>query len=152
MKYPKPNTKLYSYLQQLGVLESKDETIIQQAVKDYYRKYDRELKNRKRIIEKRNFSISFSTQQINHIRKRAKEYNITIVDYLKLLVKADLSGSSPLEHTLTYKEILQLLQQYKNTIEAIEVKESNRWFNTSNYDELKKLLQHILEMVEIKKR
>lgn len=152
MKYPKRNTKLWIYLYQNGILESKDEDVIKQAIKDYYKKYDRDLKKQIRKVEKRNFSISFPTSQINHIRKRAKEYNVTIVDYIKLLVKADLTGTSPFEHTLTYKEILQLLQHYKNAIDAIESKESNKWFGNNNYDELKKLLQYILEMVEIKKR
>lgn len=152
MKYPKRNTKLWIYLYQNGILDSKDETVIKQATKDYYRKYDRELKKRKRKIEQRQFSISFSIMQINHVRKRAKEYNVKVIDYLKLLVKADLSSTSPLEHTLTYKEILQVLQQYKNSIDAIESKESNKWFGNNNYDELKKLLQYILEMVEVKKR
>lgn len=152
MKYPKRNTKLWIYLYQTGFLESKDEAVIKQAIKDYYKKYDRDLKQRKRKIEQREFTISFSTQLINHIRKRAKEYNVTVIDYLKILANADLSCTSPLEHTLTYKEILQVLQQYKNSIDAIESKESNKWFGNNNYDELKKLLQYILEMVEIKKR
>lgn len=152
MKYPKRNTKLWIYLYQSGILDSNDEAVIQQAIKDYYKKYDRELKKRIRKVEKRNFSISFPTSQINHIRKRAKEYNVTIVDYIKLLVIADISKSSPLEHTLAYKEILQLLQHYKNSIDIIEAKETNKWFGASNYDELKKLLLHIAEIVEIKKR
>lgn len=152
MKYPKRNTKLWIYLYQSCILESGDKQKIQSAIKEYYRKYNRDLKKRIRKVEKRNYSVSFPTSQINHIRKRAKEYNLSIPDYLKLLVTADLSKSSPLEHMLDYKEILQLLQYYKNSIDAIEAKESSKWFGTSNYDELKKLLLHIAEMVEIKKR
>lgn len=152
MKYPKRNTKLWIYLYQSGILESENEQQIQSAIKEYYRKYDRDLKKRIRKVEKRNFSVSFTTSQINFIRKRAKEYDMTVVDYIKFLVSADLSKSSPLEHTITYKEILQLLQYYKNAIDAIEAKESNKWFGTSHYDELKKILLYIAEMVEIKKR
>ena len=152
MKYPKRNTKLWIYLYQTRCLKTKDEAFIKLSIKDYYKKYDQNLKQKKRKIEQREFTISFSTQLINHIRKRAKEYNVTVIDYLKILANADLSCTSPLEHTLTYKEILQVLQQYKNSIDAIESKESNKWFGNNNYDELKKLLQYILEMVEIKKR
>lgn len=152
MKYPKRNSKLWIYLDQNGILDSKEEAVLQQAIIDYYRKYNRDLKKRIRKVEKRNFSISFPTSQINHIRKRAKEYNVTVVDYLKLIVKADLSKSSPLEQTTVYMETLQILQHYKTTIDAIEAKEINKWFGNTHYDELKKALQNIVELVEIKKK
>ncbi|MDB5227418.1 MAG: hypothetical protein JWN78_1611 [Bacteroidota bacterium] len=150
MKYPKRNTRLWLHLYQNGFLDGGDEAVIQQEIKDYYKAYDRKLKHRKRKIERREFSLSFSNLQIKQVRIRAKEYGVTIPGYLKLLVCADLSQSSPLKHTMDYKEILQLLTYYKNTIDGIEVKETNKWFSNNNYDELRMVLESIKTKIEIK--
>jgi len=151
MKYPKRNTKLWSYLNQNGFLESNNEIDIQNAIKQYYRDYDRELKKRKRSIEKREFSISFPKHRMNHILKRSRDYNTTVVDYLKLLVEGDLSKASPLKFTVMYKEILQLLRHYKNAIDTIESKENNRWFGNNNFQALHKILSSIKDKIDINK-
>ena len=148
----KRNTKLYNHLYQTGILESGDDQLIKDTIKSYYRNLDKELQNRKRKIECRQFSISFPVQQINHVRKRAKDYGLSVVDYLKALVKSDLSNSSPLEQTLLYKEVLQLLQHYKNTLDALEANESKRLFGNNNYNNSRKILESIQSQIEIKKK
>lgn len=152
MKYPKRNSKLWNYLNQNGFIDSKDDIIIQNAIKQYYKNYDRELKKRIRKVEKRNFTISFPTNHIQHIRKRAKEYGLSVVDFIKLIVLAELSNKSPLQLTVTFQEILQLLNYYKNTIDSIESRETTNWFGKSNYEELKKIIESIEYEIEIKSR
>lgn len=152
MKLPKQNTKLSQHLNRLGILETGSEQEIKDAIIIYKRNYDKDLKHLKRNIEKRHFSISFPINQINHVRKRANDYGVDIICYIKLLVNADLSNTSPIEHTLAYKQVLQLLQFYKNTIEAIKEKDSHKWFGNNNYEELHQILDSIRNEIQIKKK
>ncbi len=144
MRSTNRNSKLWIYLNQSGVLDTEDETVIKEKIKEYYRIYDKELKKQKRNIDKRNFTISFPTIEIQHIRNRAKQYNSDIPTYIKVLVKADLTNTTFIENTLTYKEILQALQYYKNAVKDIEEKDVKNWLGSNkNYDALVKIIQSL---------
>ena len=152
MRNPKQHSSLWKYIYISGI-DITNKALVNEKKKEYYQMYDKEFQKRKRKIECRQFSISFPIHQINHVRKRAKDHGlINVVDYLKALVKADLSNSSPLEQTLLYKEVLQLLQHYKNSLDAIEANESKRLFGNNNYNNLRKILDYIQAEIEIKKK
>lgn len=141
MKIPKKNSKLGIYLYESGAIETGDESIIKAKIKEYYRTYDKEIKQKKRKTEKRNFTISFPMSDIQHIRRRAKQYSYEITEYIKLLVKADITNTSVTENTVTYKEILQLLQYYKNAVKDIEEKEVKSWLGVNkNYEALANII------------
>lgn len=150
MQSPKRNSKLWIYLSESGVLNTGDEALIKAKRLEYYRIYDKELKLKKRKFEKRSFTISFPTIEIQHIRSRAKQYHSEIPDYIKLLVKADLTNTYVIENTLTYKEILQILQYYKNAIKDIEDKDVKNWLGSNkNYDTLVKNIQALEDKIKI---
>ena len=144
-------SKIWIYLNSLNI-DMSDKTTVEQARKEYYRKYDRELKVRKRTIEKREFMISFPKIEIQHLRKRAKIHNASMPMYLKYLVKSDLLDVHILEVMPVYREILQLLQKYFNAIEEIELKESKRWFGNNDYEELRRILNSIKNEILLKKQ
>jgi hypothetical protein len=99
--------------------------------------YDLALKQKKRKIEKRTFSISFVPSDIQHICKRAKQRQVEIIDYIKILVKADITDTSFIENTMTFKQILQILQYYKNAVKEIEEKDVKNWIGSNkNYEAL----------------
>ena len=129
-------------MSQSSVLETKDESLIKAEIKKYNQAYDRELKHIKRK-EKRCFNISFPSKNMNQIRSQAKYYVVGVIDYIKLLVTADIAKSEPEQNTIIYKEILQILQFYKNDIQKKNNNQSNTWFKDSNYELLHQNLMNI---------
>jgi hypothetical protein len=125
------------------VLDSGNETLIQNAIISYRRQYDRDQKRKKRVLEKRNFNISFPKNDMPVIRKQAKAYQTSIIGYIKLLVKADITKASPIQNTLVYNEILQILQYYKTTIEISQDRNEYSWLKDNNYEILKTTLHRI---------
>jgi hypothetical protein len=150
MRKPRRNTRLWLYLYQNGILQTGDEELIAKSIKDYKRKYDRELKQQKRKEEKRSFSISFPITEIIPIRKRSKDYHLNVVDYIKALVKADLTKTSTIQQLSIFKEILLLLQDCRNAIQNLEERDNMKWFGKSNYasvvDIILKLEQEIISV------
>lgn len=120
---------LWVYLDQSGILQSGDPKRIEQAKKEYWRKYDTELKRKKRA-ERRSFTLSLPKQEMNLLRKRAADLGYDAVDYIKLLIHADLQKTSLAAQSEVFLKILQLLQQYRNAIQRIEEgKEKQKWFS-----------------------
>lgn len=148
MRAIKRNSKLWQFLHNSGVLDSGNEELIREKKKEYYRLYDLEQKHKKRKSEKRNFTVSIPPSQINHVRSRARQYQVDIPDYIKLLIKADIKSTAAITETQTLKEILQILRSYKNTVKEIEEKEPFGWLSKNKgYDELVKTLASIEQEV-----
>lgn len=150
MKRTRSNSKLWLYLQQHAV-DTADKQAMAEMKKRFYREYNTQLKRQKRK-DKRVFHISFPKSDIQHIRKAARHYDTDVVGLVKLLVRAEINQASVIESSLVYKETLQLLQQYKAKIEAIEARENSRWLGNNDYGMLYKILESIRSEITIKKR
>ena len=125
-----------------------DAESVADAKKQFYKIYNRELKQQKRR-ERRVFTVSFPVIQIQHIRKRSREYNTDIPGYIKALVRAEILNTTVIEQLHVYRQILQVLHQYKKAIDAITSKDTKRWFAKNNTDSLHEILKTLEE--EIKK-
>lgn len=125
-----------------------DTNAVADCKKQFYKLYNKQLKQQKRN-ERRVFTVSFPVSQIQHIRKRSKDYNSDIPSYIKALVKADVSNTTIIEQLQMYRQILQMLHQYNKAIDTISAKDTNRWFGKNNIDSLYGILENI--ETEIKK-
>ena len=142
MRKPKQNSGLYQYLKQLGVLEKGTEEEIKQARRDYWRERDKAYKKRKRAAQKREIVLAFPADEINHIRFSAKAKGYTIHDYIRSCVKTDISRQMVIPHRSLVAEILQVMQQCNNQLEAIKKKETKGWLVISRtYENVETVLQ-----------
>ena len=119
-----------------------DAKAVADSKKEFYKLYNKQLKQQKRS-ERRVFTVSFPVSQIQHIRKRSKDYNTDIPSYIKALVKTDVSNSTIIEHLHVYRQMLQVLHQYNKAIDTIAAKDTNRWFGKNNIDSLHDILETI---------
>ena len=125
-KVPK-NTLLWKYLEQKGVLGAGDVNAIKAAKKEYWKQYDKARKQKNRKVQKREIVLAFPADEINHIRFTAKAKGLTIHDYIRACVKADMSQLTVIPHRALVSEILQVLHQCNNQLEVIKKKEGKGW-------------------------
>ncbi|MBX7226982.1 MAG: hypothetical protein K1X55_13195 [Chitinophagales bacterium] len=150
MKKTRSNSQLYQYLQDHSV-DFSDTEAVALLKKEFYKKYDRTLKQRKRQ-EHRVITITIPTTLIHHVRARSREQGSTIPTYIKRLMTADCRDTTLFEQTNLYREVILQLQMCSNSLDTLIEKDSTRWFKNTHYDELKKALQNIRQLVEIKKK
>lgn len=131
MRKLKKNTGLYQYLDQVGVLEKGTEDEIKMARRHYWQERDRAYKAKKRIKQKREIVLAFPAGEINHIRYTAKAKGHTIHDYIRACVKADMSQMTVIPHRALVAEIMQVMQQCNNQLDAIKKKEEKGWLAIS---------------------
>jgi hypothetical protein len=118
---------LYQYLLQQGVLEKGTEEEIKLAKRHYWRAKDKEYKKEKRTRQKREIVLVFPADEINHIRFSAKAKSLTIHEYVRACVKADMSQLTVIPHKAQVAEIMQVMRQCNNQLEAIKNKEVKGW-------------------------
>lgn len=124
----KLNTKtgLYQYLLQTGVLEGGAEEI-KLAKRQYWRERDKEYKKQKRGKDNREIVLIFPADEINHVRFTAKAKGLTLHEYIRTCVKADMAHLTVIPHRALVAEIMQVLRQCSNQLEAIKKKEIKGW-------------------------
>ncbi len=132
---------LLKYLESMGVLDSKDEAQIEAAKKEYWKQYDKARKQKSRTELKRELVVAFPADEINHVRSNAKAKGYGIQDYIRSCVKADMSQLTVIPHRAVVAEIMQVLQQCNNQLEAIKQKEGKGWLVISRtYENVETIL------------
>jgi hypothetical protein len=136
------NSLLWKHLEQKGVLATGDENAIKAAKKEYWKEYDKARKQKNRKEQKREIVLAFPADEINHIRFTAKAKGHTIHDYIRACVKADMSQMTVIPHRSILAEIMQVLNQCNNQLEAIKMKEGKGWLVISRtYDNVEAVLK-----------
>ncbi len=129
------------YLESRGVLDSKDEALIEATKKQYWKEYDKARKKKSRTVQKREIAVAFPADEINHVRLNAKEKGYGLQDYIRSCVRADMALIIVIPHRSLVSEILQVLQQCNNQLDAIRQKEGKGWLVISRtYENVESIL------------
>jgi hypothetical protein len=131
MRKLKQDTGLWAYLSKLEGFEGFTDEQIKAAKQTYWREYDRQYKGKKRTEQKREIVLAFPADEINHIRATAKGKGHTVHDYIRACVKADVSQLTVIPHNSLVSEIMQILRQCNNQLEAIKQKDVKSWLGIS---------------------
>ncbi|MCW3127762.1 MAG: hypothetical protein JWO03_3420 [Bacteroidetes bacterium] len=154
MRHSKRNSRLSQYLFDAGVLPNGTDEEIKAARKAYWNEYSRQRMQRTRKAQKRQFSMSFPSDEITRIRAtmKAKSYK-SIQAYIRACTLADVKNLVVLPHSEVVADILQVLRLCFNKLDAIKGKEGKGFFATNRTYEnvetvLKQTEQHIRTVLE----
>ncbi|MBX7226411.1 MAG: hypothetical protein K1X55_10295 [Chitinophagales bacterium] len=142
MKIPRRNSKIGQYLYASGVLETQDEGLIRATIKEYWQRYDRERKKKKRAF-KREYSVTFKKQEAQALRFVARTAGMSIPEYIRGIVRSNLSEMPFIPHTQTVRHIEQILVYYKNKINEIAKKDNRSFFGIKDYDVLTHTIKNL---------
>lgn len=142
MRKPKSNSKLRSYLFDIGAIDA-GEDAIRDGKKLYWRAYDLKKKQEKRKA-KRSFTVSFEVDEVNRLKYQSKKFDLSVPEYIKHAVRSTLADTIVYPNPLQIKYILQLLNHYKNQVQAIAEKDTKNWMGVSkNYEALSDIIRTI---------
>lgn len=143
MRKIRPHTGLWKYLEQSGVLDSRDEEKIKATKKEYWRKYDAEYKRKKRK-QKREYLISFNTTELQSVIATAKTKGLKVPEYIREATRADINQVYVVPYGFLLKEVEQTLLSYKRIIKDIGDKDKRNWLGASkNYESLEQIVTKI---------
>lgn len=147
MKRIRKNTGLWHYLNKVGVLEKGSDEAIKQARKEYWRKYNSELKQRKRK-QRRIYAVTFNLDEIKSIIETAKAKGMTVSGYICEATRADMRGAYVTPHPYLLKEVQQTLVGYKRQIKAIAEKDKKNWLGVNrNFESLEQIIEKVEKQI-----
>jgi predicted DNA binding CopG/RHH family protein len=126
MRAIKRNSGLWAYLSKLEGFENFSEEEIQAHKKAYWRLYDQKRQASKRK-QKREIVIIFPASDIKVIRATAKAKGYSLHAYVRECIKADISKLTVIPHLSQVSEIMQVLRQCRNQLDAIKQKDVKGW-------------------------
>ena len=136
MRKTKKKSSIWQYLASLGLTDSQDEEAIKQAKKAYWQAYDKQLKKRKRGIEKREVTVSFPKTDIAHLRTAAKKQGYTLAGYIKAATLAQLKQTHLIPFFPSFKVVLQQIAACKQALQHLAKQSNSSMFRyIKNYEE-----------------
>jgi hypothetical protein len=149
MKRVKRNSKLFKYLNSLGVLERGVESEIKAAKLEYRRQYLKKYKtewkqNKKELV------VTCSKEELARLVQGAKSNGSSPGRFFKKAAFAYLDQAFIIPHLATLQHIEQLLLNCKSNVERIAEREPGAWFKQDrNYADLEKTIQQIqMQIIE----
>lgn len=118
MRKIRQNTGIYKYLEETGVLERGIEEEIQQARKNYKKKYILSYK-RKQRSEQKEFTVLLNMTEYKNMSVQAKDQHMTVVRFLKLAAIAYTNKTYLVPDRESVARIEQTLIQILNEIQVI---------------------------------
>lgn len=134
---------LYNYLKERGLDTCEDDTLLELTKREYWREYDKNLKHRKRKIEKRAFTISFPKDEMPNIKRNASQSGYSLHEYIKQCVFASIRNTYVIPHLYAYKEILQQISSCKNILNSLQEKDKGLWASFGNYEKAFNTIQEL---------
>lgn len=107
--------KLYTYLNELGLLKSTDKVLVDAAKKEYWNLYKRNWQQQKRA-EKKSFTVFFNSNEFAVISEGAKKHSLTAIEMVKNAALAYLKQTFL---TLDAVSTLEIKQTLALTLSAI---------------------------------
>lgn len=149
MRKPKSNSKLYTYLQSLGVLERGNAEEILNAKKEFRKQYLTTYKQSYRK-SKKHFEIILTPNEQILFEGEAKNLGLTLPQLLKQSTLHYLSQTYMTPYPKEILAIKEKVYQSYQKIEQVAEHEKKRWFgNLNEYETLKSI---ILEVHTITKK
>lgn len=118
MRKIRQNTGIYKYLEETGVLERGIEEEIQQARKNYKKKYILSYKRKQRSQQKE-FTVLLNKDEYKSMSAQAKNHHMTVVRFLKLAAIAYTNKKYIVPDREAVARIESTLIQIQNEIQAI---------------------------------
>ena len=100
--------KLYTYLNELGLLKSTDKALVEAAKKEYWNLYKRNWQHQKRA-EQKSFTVFFNNKEFTVISEGAKRHSLTEIAMVKNAALAYLKQTFLTLDAISTVEIKQTL-------------------------------------------
>lgn len=148
MRKPKSNSKLYAYLQSLGVLERGNEEEIQNAKKEFRKQYLTTYKKSYRK-EKKHIEIILNPNERDFLQSQAILQGMPLPTFLKQSSLNYLQQKYMTPHPKTILEIKELVFKTYSKIEKIADTEKKRWYgNINEYETIKKDILSVIQTTQ----
>jgi hypothetical protein len=118
MRALKRKTSLYTFLKSIGILENGTNDEIQNARKEYWRKYKCRWRNEKRKKEKE-FTISLNRDELTLLNLEAKRHKASRTKFIKHAAFAYINKIYLVPNQSEVRQIAQLLALTYNTIQDL---------------------------------
>lgn len=119
MKRIKHTSGLYAYLHNIGVLDTGTEEQIAAARKAYWKNYKTQWIRQQRS-KTSSYTILLTTEELQFIKTRAKQYKTPITPFLKLAAFSYLNQCFAVPDVLAIRKMIQLLGLTYNSIEEMK--------------------------------
>ena len=143
----KQGSSLWLYLSSKGV-DNTAHPLYAKYKLDFYRQYDKELKRKKRS-EKRSYIISYPVHTVMQLRSLAKVSGLTVPEFIKAIVIAEMNETSLDERMPIYINIQKAVEQCRLIIQRIEERDTKRTlFGKSSFDKLRDQLDELHSCID----
>ena len=144
------NSKLWEYLESLGILEKGTDEEIKAAKKAYRKQYLLKYKQKQRS-NKPEFIISFSNEkgEFGRVQNAAKSHNMTITGFIRSSTLAYMEQRYLVPDTLKIAKIEQILADCLNEVQSIvKSKERFLWDREDKYKAIEKRIERLEAQID----
>ena len=145
----KRNSKMWEYLESLGILERGTVEEIEAAKKTYRKKYLLEFKQKQRS-HKPEFTINFSKDkgEFEKVEREAKKHQLTITSFIHLATLAYINQTYLVPNTQQIAQLEQVLSDCLNEIQTIvKFKEKYHWERDKKLETIEKRIEKLEQQI-----